>query len=81
MTNLKRKETGLHYRKEFKADAVLEILEVQRTTPVEFIIEHRPVGGADIKVEILEELDYPMVPVLNDLRAYIMEMEKTGRLP
>lgn len=81
LTNVRRKETPLYYRKEFKADAVLQFMEETTSKAVEFVLEHKATGGVDIRVTLNEDIDYPLMPVVANLKQYIMDMHQRGALP
>lgn len=81
LANVSRKQTHLYYRREFKAEAAIEIMQQTRSVPVEFVLELRPTGAMDINVVIVEDIDYPLVPIVNGLKTYILELDKRGVLP
>lgn len=81
LTNVRRKETPLYYRKEFKADAILEFMEETTSYTVEFVLEHKATGGVDIRVTLTEDLDYPLMPIVANLKRYILDMHERGSLP
>ena len=81
LINLKRKETHLYYRKEFKADAVLQFMQQTSSTPIEFTLEHKPMGGVEVRIVMVDELDYPLMPIVADLKRFILEMHDHGSLP
>ena len=76
-----RKESHIYYRREFKADAVIEIMNRNRNVPIEFVLEHKPTGGIDVSASITENLDYPLVPIVNKLKLFIAELDKQRALP
>ena len=81
LTNVTRKETHIYYRREFKADAVFEVMHQSRTVPVEFVLEHKPTGSVEVSAQVVEGLDYPMLPFVAKLKHFISEMDKRGALP
>ncbi len=81
IANLKRKETPVYYRKEFKGDAIIEIMQEMFNTPVEFVVEHKPVGGIDIRVTLTEDIDYPIIPIVSSIKTHIKQMHERGSLP
>lgn len=76
-----RKETPIFYRRVYTARAVFESLRGRDERTVQFTVEHRPVGGVDIQVEPLENLQGPLIPVLRDLKSHIADLDKKGSLP
>ncbi|MCX7024042.1 MAG: hypothetical protein NT080_05410 [Spirochaetes bacterium] len=81
LRNINRKEGPLYYRREYKADAIVEFMSRPSSKPIEFVIEHRAVGGCAVHVSMLEDLEYPLVPFVSTLKLYILELDKLGALP
>jgi hypothetical protein len=81
LENVVRKDSHIYYRREFKADAIIEIMDKHRNVPVEFVLEHKPTGGIEVSASINVDLEYPMVPVVNKLKLYIAELDKQRALP
>jgi len=81
LSNIFRKETHIYYRREFKADAIVEIMDTTKRIPIEFVLEHKPTGAVDINTTIVETIDYPLVPLVSMLKSYIGDMDKRGALP
>lgn len=81
LTDLKRREAPVLYRKVYNAIAVLELLAETLSARIEFVVEHQPLGGVDIRVTITEDIDYPIVPVISALKKHIQEMYERGSLP
>jgi hypothetical protein len=82
LNSLSRKESPIQYRRVFSGSAVFEIFGSQ--TPekqVEFTIEHHAHGTPSIHVHLADEVDYPLLPVLSELKQHIREMDKRGHLP
>jgi hypothetical protein len=79
--DITKKNIPLHYRNEFKASAVFEYKNQNREeSPVEFTLEHSATGNLDISVRILNKLNYPLLPALKSLKAFIRDLEKQGKL-
>ncbi len=79
--NLKRKETPLHYIREFHAVAVLETATGLREAPLAFTIEKKPVGPPDISLRFEDEPEWPLLPLILSVKNMICLMDKTGTLP
>ena len=62
LKDLTRKETPLHYIREFHAMAALEGSLGHRDVPLAFTIEKKPVGQPEISVRFLGEPDWPLLP-------------------
>jgi hypothetical protein len=81
LENVVRKESHIFYRREFTADAIIEIMNRQKNVPVEFILEHKPTGGIDVSASITGDIEYPMVPLVNKLKQFIAGLDKQRALP
>ncbi|MFP4113346.1 MAG: hypothetical protein ACOC2Y_04360 [Spirochaetota bacterium] len=82
LTNVVQRETPLHYRRTFTATAVFSRNHSrQESSRVEFVLEHSPLGSVGVKVKILDEIDYPLVPAISALKAHIAKLEQSGNLP
>jgi len=81
ISEITRKETGIYYRREFSAHALFNVLGKHTTGKIEFIIEISPFGTKDIHVRLIETVDYPLLPVLNSLKRFIVALEESNRLP
>jgi len=76
-----RKDVPLYYRRLFSGTVVMEICNEQMEKRVEFTIETKPTGSKDISVMVLEPVEYPLVPILRELRNTVALMDKSGVLP
>jgi hypothetical protein len=76
-----KKDTPVHYRRLYTAKAVLELLkDIKVEKKIEFTLEHSATGPIRVLVTILEDIDYPMVPVIAALKEFIGQLEKRGEL-
>ncbi len=79
--NITKKNIPLHYRNEFKGSAVFEYRTQKREeSPVEFTLEHFATGDVNISVKIINKINYPLLPAIKSLKAYIHDLEKQGKL-
>jgi hypothetical protein len=80
--NIERKDNAVHYRRSFAGDAVLEHIggptEPRR---IEFVLEQSPLGSTEVRVEIRDSLNYPLVPAVRVLVDHIRVLDKQGKLP
>ena len=80
LKEITKKDTPLHYRGEYSGTAVVEVdtnLDVE--CRLSFVLERSATGSIGVTINLLEEIPYPVVPVLGALKSYILEQEKTGR--
>jgi hypothetical protein len=81
ISNIQRKENLLYYRREYSGEATIELLADTLVTPIEFVLEQRPIGGYSVHVSLVDTLDYPLVPILSGLKAFIADLDLKGVLP
>jgi hypothetical protein len=76
-----RKDIPIYYRLLYTGVAVLELTRDPANYRVDFSIEIKPTGKKEINVTFLDGLDYPLVPVVKELRIFIESMHDNGMLP
>jgi hypothetical protein len=81
LNDIIRKENFIYYRREFTASALLELPGRQSSSPIEFTIETEPTGKKDIHVRLVDSIDYPLLPIVKQLKDYILALDHEGRLP
>jgi len=82
LTEIVKKDIPLHYRNEYTGKILYKSLQGgEEKTPIEFIVERSALGTLEINIEFKTPLDYPLVPALKSVKAYISSMDKKGELP
>lgn len=81
LRDLLRKETHLHYRREFTAKAVLDILDRSIEKRIEFSMEKTPLGSTTVKVTLIDPVEYPVLPLISGIRDFVSDLERDGSLP
>jgi hypothetical protein len=76
-----RKDVPIYYRMLYTGVAVLELAKDPVEYRIDFSIEIKPTGQKEIVVTFLDDLDYPLVPVIKELKKYIDDMDSGGGLP
>jgi hypothetical protein len=76
-----RKDVPIYYRMLFTGVAVLELTGDASDYRIDFTIETKPTGQREITVSFLDDVDYPLVPVVRELKNYIDTMHTNGMLP
>ena len=79
--NIIRKDVPIYYKRFYKGILVIELIEKTDEIPIEFIIEHKPTGALDITVTFSQDIDYPLVPLLKEVKSHIIELDSTRILP
>jgi hypothetical protein len=75
-----RKDIPIYYRLLYTGVAVIEVAKATDYR-IDFSIEIKPTGKKEINVSFLDEIDYPLLPVIKDLKALIDDMHSNGMLP
>jgi hypothetical protein len=81
LKDLQRKDTPLHYIREFHALAVLETVAGNREAPLAFTIERKPLGPPEVSVRFLDELEWPLVPLIRSVKDLVIGLDQKGGLP
>jgi hypothetical protein len=76
-----RKDIPIYYRLLYTGVAVLELTADAADYRIDFSIEIKPTGQKEITVSFLDELDYPLVPIVKELKKTIDTMHSNGMLP
>jgi hypothetical protein len=76
-----RKDVPIYYRRLYSGTAVLELINKPQYIPVEFQIEHMPTGQTEINVTLPNKVDYPLIPLVKELKNFIGALDSGGKLP
>ena len=81
ISNIVKKNVPLHYRNEYSATAVFDVADGKTLSRrIEFVVEMSPIGAKDIRINFVDPLDYPLVPVLKSLKEEINLLDRKGSL-
>jgi hypothetical protein len=76
-----RKDVPIYYIRLYTGVAVLDLNSNNHDIPIEFSIETKPTGHKEISVNFIESLDYPLVPIIKELKQNILDLDGSGGLP
>jgi len=76
-----RKDIPIYYRLLYTGVAAIELSGKEADYRIDFSIEIKPTGKKEINVTFLDEVDYPLVPVLREMKKMIDTMHSNGELP
>jgi hypothetical protein len=76
-----RKDFPIYYRRFYSSVIVIELMDKLIEKKVDFSIETKPTGQRDILITVLEPVDYPLIPLLKELKKFINEIDSDGQLP
>jgi len=75
-----KKDIPIYYRLLYTGVAVIELAS-EADYRIDFCIEIKPTGKKDITVTLLDNIDYPLIPVIKELKTLIETMHNNGALP
>jgi hypothetical protein len=81
LKNIQHKDTPIYYRRFYNGTIVMEILQKNVERSIEFSIETTPYGSKNINVTFDKPVDYPMVPLLKEVKSYLDAFDRKGGLP
>jgi len=76
-----RKDVPIYYRKLYTSVAVIEFNNKQENYRIDFSIEVKPTGQKEISVNFIDAVDYPLVPLVKELKQYINDLDNADGLP
>jgi hypothetical protein len=76
-----RKDVPIYYRLLYTGVAVLELTKDPEDYRIDFSIEIKPTGQKEITVSFLDDIHYPLLPVVKELKRHIDTMHSNGTLP
>ena len=76
-----RKDIPIYYRQLYTGVATIELTKNTADYRVDFCIETKPTGKREISLSFLDEVDYPLIPVIKELKKIIETMDENGALP
>jgi hypothetical protein len=79
--NIIRKDVPIYYRRLFSGIAEIELWDKPIERAIDFTIETKPTGQKQVFVTMAETIDYPLVPIVRELKKYINDLDENGGLP
>lgn len=78
---IKAEDNYIYYRRGYAGTALVELPSETIELPVHFIIETEPTGRKNIEINILKQILYPMLPIIQELKKKILFKSDEGQLP
>ncbi|OQY34167.1 MAG: hypothetical protein B6241_05635 [Spirochaetaceae bacterium 4572_59] len=76
---LLKKDTLIYYRNQYEGTALFSLLgEKQVYVKFRSSVEIKPTGERDVSVELLESIDYPLIPILQSIKSAMREIDQKG---
>jgi hypothetical protein len=79
--NIVRKDVPIYYRRLFSGSLEIELMGKNIERNIDFTIETLPTGMNAVSVTIAEPVDYPLIPLMRELKQFIATLDETGGLP
>jgi hypothetical protein len=76
-----RKDVPIYYRRLFSGLAVLKLMDKTLERKIDFSIETKPTGSKDVSITLMEPVDYPLLPLITELKRHINNLDTSGGLP
>jgi hypothetical protein len=81
LRNIVRKDIPIYYRRLFSGTLDIELLGKVVERRIDFTIETLPTGMNQVSVTIAEPVDYPLIPLMREIKQYIITLDENGGLP
>jgi hypothetical protein len=81
INDIARKDVPIYYRRLYTGVASLELAAKPIDYRIDFSIEHKPTGEKQIIVTFSDQIDYPLIPLVKELKAFISALDSDGGLP
>ena len=76
-----RKDVPIYYRRLYTGVAVIEINQNHTDFRIDFSIETKPTGHKEVSLNFIDSLDFPLIPISNELKNHINELDNACGLP
>lgn len=81
LNKIQRTDSPIYYRRFYSGVLTMEIMSKTVEKKIDFKIELMPTGKKDISVTFEQPVDYPLVPIMKELKPYLDELDRSGQLP
>ncbi len=81
LKNIKREPGAIYYIRRYKAVASLKLPTEIVDSEIEFCIEMGPFGNKEIDISLLNQPNYPALPITKALKEFILKLDDDGTLP
>ncbi|MDR2900907.1 MAG: hypothetical protein LBV20_05265 [Treponema sp.] len=81
LKDIQRTDSPIYYRRFYSGILLIEIMAKVVERKIDFKIEMMPTGKKDISITFEQPVDYPLVPLMRELKKYLEELDRSGGLP
>ncbi|PIE99048.1 MAG: hypothetical protein CR988_00585 [Treponema sp.] len=79
--NIERLNDFVYYRQNFAGVAVYNIAGMEKNAKIKFTIEESAVGEKNISVVLVDNIDWPVLQVMMEIKNIIKSLIKSNELP
>lgn len=79
--NIESEHGHVFYMRKYTAEAIIELPTATVNVFIKFSIESTPLGERIIKVQVLDSVNYPTLPLRKALTEYIDNADLRGEIP
>ncbi|MDR0558347.1 MAG: hypothetical protein LBG43_10890 [Treponema sp.] len=79
--NIVRKDVPIYYRMYYSGIASMKLINKSVERKIDFSIETKPTGQKEILITIADPVDYPLIPLIRELKKHIDHLDANGNLP
>ncbi|MDR2802862.1 MAG: hypothetical protein LBB22_01065 [Treponema sp.] len=76
-----RKDVPIYYRRAYSGKTVIEIAGKQEIMQINWVIETNPLGIKETTVTLIDKINYPLLPLIKELKKKIEFLDAEGKLP
>ncbi len=75
-------ESPVLYRREYTGLALFETADIEsKEFRIKFTLESQSIGPPLVNVVFLDNVDYPLLPLIRPLKSHVMKLNKSRELP
>jgi hypothetical protein len=78
---IERKDVPIYYRRVYEGMAAVEAAGKMSDIRIAWTIETSPLGIKETAVKMIDTIDYPLIPLLKELKKKIEYLDSEGKLP
>ncbi|MDR2482228.1 MAG: hypothetical protein LBD08_01185 [Treponema sp.] len=76
-----RKDVPIYYRMFYSGVLVLDLMNTTVERQLDFTVETMPTGVKAITAALAQPVDYPLVPLIKEIKKHINDLSDRGKLP
>jgi hypothetical protein len=76
-----RKDVPIYYRRMYDGKAVVEFAGQEHDMKINWTIETSPLGIKETVISMTEKIDYPLLPLIREIKKKIESLDSEGKLP